>query len=79
MTSSTLCYVETPFMIGTNARKKLKIGKIFTGLSKAEYQELVGDILHDGLGSYSGRKLKLCTTFAAIIRSSKHFWLLQCI
>ena len=40
-------------MIGTNARKKLRIGKIFTGLSKAEYQELVGDILHDGLGSYS--------------------------
>ena len=29
--------------------------------------------------SYSGRKLELCTTFAAIIRTSKHFWLLQCI
>ena len=28
---------------------------------------------------YSGQQLKFCTTFAAIIRTSKHFWLLQCI
>ena len=29
--------------------------------------------------AYSGRQLKLCATLVAIIRTSKHFWLLQCI
>ena len=28
---------------------------------------------------YSGRTLKWCMTFVPIIRTSKHFWLLQCI
>ena len=28
---------------------------------------------------YSGRRLLLCMTFVLIIRTSKHFWLLQCI
>ena len=28
---------------------------------------------------YSGRTLKLCITFVPVIRTSKHFWLLQCI
>ena len=38
-----------------------------------------GNCLRYQVNGYSGRMLKLYITFVPVIRSSKHFWLLQCI
>ena len=38
-----------------------------------------GNCLRYQVNGYSGRMLKLYITFVPVIRTSKHFWLLQCI
>ena len=41
-------------------------------------RKLINNEVKD-LNIYSGQTLKWCMTFVLIIRTSKHFWLLQCI
>ena len=45
---------------------------------RCDRARLTGRIWHTKY-SYSGRTLKLCITFVPIMRTSKHFWLLQYI
>ena len=49
---------------------------IVPGIKELHYRVILSQCF---VGSYSGRTLLLCMTFVLIIRTSKHFWLLQCI